>query len=146
MLKLAIKNSSYNTVGQLSIAVLGLLFAGMTIRYLDPGRAGFFILISAILGWVQLAGGGAFHSPAVQKLAKLSFQKEQKIFHDIVRTVVSANILVGIPFAIGAIIAFPTLFSWSQLDEIYRSNAFIVVVFGALGFIIDQYSSGLNVV
>ena len=78
MLKLAIKNSSYNTFGQLIVAILGLFFAGMTIRYLGPGRAGFFILASSILGWVQLAGGGAFHAPAVQKLAKLSFQKEEK--------------------------------------------------------------------
>ena len=53
MLKLAIKNSFYGMLGQLVVAVLGLVFAGMTIKYLGLERAGFFILISSILGLVQ---------------------------------------------------------------------------------------------
>ena len=146
LLKTGIKNSSYGMIGQLITMVIGLLFAGMTIKYLGPGRAGFFILVSAIFGWVQLAGGGAFQAPAVQKLASLSLEKERNKFHEIIRTVVTANIAVGVPFSIAAIILFPTLFSWSQLDEIYRNNALIVVVLGSIGFLLEQYSSGLSAV
>jgi len=146
LLKKAIKNSSYTMIGQLITLVIGLLFAGMTIRYLGAGRAGFFILASSILGWVQLAGGGAFQPPAVQKLAQLAIIKDNKSSQDIVKTVISANIMVSVPFAMAAIIAFPVLFSWSQLDVIDKSDAFLVVVLGSAGFLLDQYSSGLRAV
>jgi O-antigen/teichoic acid export membrane protein len=145
MLKLAVKNSFYGMLGQLVVAVLGLVFAGMTIKYLGVERAGFFILISSMLGVVQMAGGGVFHAPAVQKIAKLSSQKKNN-FHEIIRTVISANILVGLPFVLAVIFIFPTLFSWSQLDEIYRYNSQIVVLFVAVAFILNQYSSGLTAV
>ena len=144
MLQLAVKNSLYGILGQLVIAVLGLVFAGMTIKYLGVDRAGFFLLISSMLGLVQMAGGGAFHAPAVQKLAEISNKHEN--FHKTIRTVISANILVGLPFALAVIFAFPTLFSWSQLDEIYRTNSQIVVVFVSVAFVLNQYSSGLTAV
>ena len=69
MIKTLVKNSLFTVVSQIIILLLGLVFAGMTIKYLGAGKAGFFILISSILGWVNLAGGGEFHLPAVKYIA-----------------------------------------------------------------------------
>jgi O-antigen/teichoic acid export membrane protein len=146
MHKQILKNSSYTLIGQIVILFLGLIFAGMTIRYLGESKAGFFILISTILGWVQLAGGGAFHAPAVRELAIYSNTDETAHCKNITKTIITANLLTGLPFVILTIVFFPLIFSWSKLDEIYRNQAFIVVIIISISFLFDQYSGGLRAV
>jgi len=146
MHKQILKNSSYTLVGQIIILLLGLLFAGMTIRYLGASKAGFFILVSTILGWVQLAGGGAFHAPAVRELAIHSNINEIDYCRNITKTIITANLLTGLPFVLITIFLFPIIFSWSKLDIGFRLDAFIVVIFISISFLFEQYSGGLRAV
>ena len=144
MIKTLVKNSLFTVVSQIIILLLGLVFAGMTIKYLGAGKAGFFILISSILGWVNLAGGGAFHLPAVKYIAEFFDNKKKKKTLSVVRTVVTANLITGLPFAILPCLIFPTLFSWSKLNVVDKESAFMVVVLIAASFLFDQYSSAIR--
>ena len=143
MINRFLKGGGKNFAGQLTMMIVGLLFAGMTVRYLGAGRAGFFILASSILSWVQLAGGSSFYSPAVQKLSILFSCGDFSSSRSIIKTTSLVNILIGLPFAIGSISAFPILFAWSDLDISYRSDAFAVIVLTAISFLLDQWSVGL---
>ncbi len=146
LLKKAIRNSSFVTIGQVVNLLLGLLFAGMTIRYLGTAVAGFFIIASSILVWAQMAGGGSFQGPSILKLAQYFVEKDWQRSKDLLRTVTSANLIISLPFALASIIAFPILFSWSRLELGYREDALIVVILISLSFVLEQWSFGLKAV
>ncbi len=144
MKNLLLKNSFYALAGQILILILGFFFAGMTISYLGSSKAGFFILLTTIYGWVQLAGGGAFHAAAVREIAINDNNKEE--VKEIVKSVISVNVLAGLPIALGTLWLFPIIFSWSQMDSSTKFSAYYVVIFTSIAFLIDQYSSALKAV
>lgn len=141
-----LKNSGYGIISQIAVLLLGVIFAGMTIRYLGPARAGFFLVASSILGWTQLAGAGSFKAPAVQKLALNHAAGDLTGSKQLLSTIISVNLLIALPFAIATILAFPVLFSWSQLENVYKEDAFSVVLFGSLAFLFDNWASGIRAV
>jgi O-antigen/teichoic acid export membrane protein len=144
LLQQAIKNGVFSVATQIVSLVLGLLFAGMTIRYLGNARAGFFVVASMILGWVGVAGMGGFRAAAVQRLAALSAVRDWTTSRALLGTVLTANLLVSLPFALASVAMFPYLFSWSRLGASYRYDAWCVVALGALSFMIDQWSATLR--
>jgi O-antigen/teichoic acid export membrane protein len=133
-------------LGHLITLLSGLLFAGMSIKYLGAANAGFFILVTSVFGWVQIAGGGAFQAPAVRKIALLVENNQNDRIYNIVKTVCTVNIVVSLPFVFFSIYAFPTLFSWSKLELIQKDKAFVVLLFACFGFLLDQYSSSLRTI
>lgn len=144
LLQRAVKNSGFSIAAQIVTLILGLLFAGMTIRYLGPAQAGFFLVASSILGWNQMAGAGSFKAPAVQKLAQYFTNQSFHQSRILSSTIISANLVIAIPFVIATIFAFPILFSWSKLDTTYENSAYLVVLLGSIGFFIDQWASSIR--
>jgi O-antigen/teichoic acid export membrane protein len=140
----AIKNGAFSIVSQITSLVLGLLFAGMTIRYLGTARAGFFMVAGLILGWFGMTGMGGFRAAAVQRLAALSAVRDWGTSRAVLGTVLTANLALSLPFAVISVAAFPYLFTWSRLDAVYRHDAWCVVALGALSFMIDQWAGTLR--
>lgn len=50
LLAKAVNNSKWTAIGSLMTAILGFLFAGLTIRWLGEAEAGFAIAIATIVG------------------------------------------------------------------------------------------------
>lgn len=146
LLNRAIRNGVFSVSAHIINLVLGLLFAGMTIKHLGNAQAGFIIMASFILGWTSLAGGGSFRSPAVQRISFLYSEKHNKKVKEVLRTLLTANIIVAIPFAVATLIAFPILFDWSNLSPSLKNDAWIVILCGTIGFLVEQWSSGLRVI
>jgi len=144
LLQRAIKNGVFSVLTQVITLVLGLLFAGMTIRYLGTARAGFFVTAGMILGWFDVAGVGGFRGAAVQRLAVLSAACDWSTSRAVLGTVLFASLGVALPLALASVAAFPYLFSWSRLDASYRDDAWWVVVLGAVGFVVDQGAATLR--
>lgn len=144
LLQRAVKGSVFSAATQIVSLVLGLLFAGMTVRYLGNARAGFFLVAGLILGWFGVAGVGGFRAASVQRLATLSGLRDWRTSRAVLGTVLLANLAVSLPFAMTSVALFPYLFSWSRLDGSYRHDAWCVVALGAAGFMVDQWSSTLR--
>jgi O-antigen/teichoic acid export membrane protein len=144
LLQRAIKNGIFSMATQVVTLVLGLVFAGMTIRYLGNARAGFFLVAGLILGWFGVAGMGGFRAAAVHRLAALQSVRDWPTSRQMLGTVLSANLGVSLPFAVASVLAFPYLFSWSRLDASYRQDAWFVVALGAGSFILEQWSGTLR--
>jgi len=144
LIQRALKNGGFSIAAQLVNLALGVLFAGMTIRYLGPAQAGFFLIATSILGWTQIAGAGSFKAPAVQKMALYFAQNSFEKSRIVSSTVISANLIIAIPFILATIFSFPVIFSWSKLDPVLENSAFLVVIFGSIGFFSDQWSSSLR--
>lgn len=146
LLNRAIRNGVFSVSAHIINLVLGLLFAGMTIKHLGNAQAGFMIMASFILGWTSLVGGGSFRSPAVQRISFLYSEYQDIKVKEVLKTLLTANIVVAIPFAFATLIAFPLLFSWSNLSTSLKNDAWIVILCGTIGFLLEQWSSGLRVV
>ncbi|MGC4118201.1 MAG: hypothetical protein QM765_27355 [Myxococcales bacterium] len=146
MLKRAVKNGAFSVGTQVVVLALGLLFAGMTIRYLGTARAGFFVVAQLILGWFGVAGVGGFRAAAIHRLASLGAASDWKTSRAVLGTIHSANIAIAVPFAVVSVAAFPYLFTWSRLEDSQRWDAWCVVVLGAVTFLLDQSSATLRAV
>jgi O-antigen/teichoic acid export membrane protein len=144
LLRRTLKNGIFSAMTQVVTLGLGLLFAGMTVRYLGEARAGFFLVAGLILGWFSVAGMGGFRAAAIQRLATLNASGDVATSRTVLGTVGFANLVIAVPFAVVSVAAFPILFSWSQLEVGYRNDALAVVVLGAVTFLIDGWSGTLR--
>jgi O-antigen/teichoic acid export membrane protein len=146
MLKQAAKNSAFISVGSLSNLVLGIVFAGLTIRYLGEARAGYFIALQAVLGVNALVGGQIFRGPSIQRIAASAAEGRWEDCRRVVATVNVTNSVIGGFFALGLVVSIPLLFRWSKLDGALNSEAAWTTVFIALTFFLDQLAGGFRMV
>jgi len=68
----ATRNSLCNGIGTVSNLILGVLFAGFTIRYLGEARAGFFMALTALIGLNAALGDFGLSTPAIRRVAVLN--------------------------------------------------------------------------
>lgn len=128
MLKKHLKNGFFSISGQIVNLCIGLIFAGVSVRYLGTARTGFFIVAVSVLQWINIAGIQGLRAALVQRLSAESKRIESDDSRDIVGSLAAFTIVLT--FALGAvtIVLFPMLFRWSKLDELYREDAWCFVL------------------
>jgi O-antigen/teichoic acid export membrane protein len=146
MLKEAVRHSTFTTLGSLSNAVIGLLFAGLTIRFLGDQRAGFLLLIQSIVSISATTGGFGLGTAAIRRVAMLEAQGKLPEVRSCLGVVLSVNLFVGIVVAISLPLVFPWIFQWSRTDVGFRADAFYAYVLLALTFLVQQISSAYAIV
>ena len=146
MLKEAVRHSTFTTVGSLANAFIGLLFAGLTIRFLGNQRAGFLLLIQSIVSISATTGGLGLGMAAIRRIAVLEGQGKLSEVRACLGVVLSVNLFVGLIVAALLPLLFPWVFRWSRTDVVFRSDAFWACVLLALTFVVQQISSAYSIV
>ena len=141
MLKEAVRHSTFTTLGSLANAVIGLLFAGLTIRFLGDQRAGFLLLLQSVVSVGAAAGGLGLGTAAIRRVAMFEAQGKWLEVRACLGVVLSLNLFIGIVVAVALPLGFPWIFQWSRTDVVFRSDAFYACVFLSLTFLVQQISS-----
>ncbi|MFO0291311.1 MAG: oligosaccharide flippase family protein, partial [bacterium] len=83
LLAKAINNSTWTAIGSVMTAILGFLFAGLTIRWLGEAEAGFAIAIATIVGINNTFSGLGLGAAATRLISRAheekNYQEIQKI-------------------------------------------------------------------
>jgi O-antigen/teichoic acid export membrane protein len=146
MLKEAVRHSTFTTIGSLANAVIGLLFAGFTIRFLGDQRAGFLLLIQSIMGIGSATGGLGLGTAATRRIALLEAKSQLPEAALSLGVVLSVNMIVGLVIFILLFFGFPWIFQFSKIDFVFRTDAFYACFFLALTFVMQQISSAYSIV
>ena len=146
MLQQAVRNSLFNGIGTASNLVLGILFAGLTIRYLGEARAGYLLTLQAVLGVNALIGGQVFRGLGIQRLAALAAERDWRESRRVVATVATSNAALGVVLAGGLLASFPHRVSLVQAGSSLNGEAAWATIFTALAFVTDQLSGAPRMV
>lgn len=146
MLKEAVRHSTFTTLGSLANAVIGLLFAGLTIRFLGDQRAGFLLLIQSIVSISATTGGFGLGTAAIRRVAMFEGQGKLSEVRACLGVVLCVNLFVGLIVAALLPFVFPWIFQWSRTDVVFRADAFYACVLLALTFLVQQISSAYAIV
>jgi O-antigen/teichoic acid export membrane protein len=146
MLKEVVRHSTFTTVGSLANAVIGLLFAGLTIRFLGNQRAGFLLILQSVVGISTTMGGLGLGTAAIRRIAVLEGQGKLSEVRTCLGVVLCVNLFVGLIVAALVPFVFPWIFRWSKTDVVFRPDAFYACVLLALTFLVQQISSAYAIV
>ena len=146
MLKEAVRYSTFTTLGSLANAVIGLLFAGLAIRFLGDQRAGFLMLIQSIVSISATTGGLGLGMAAIRRVAGFEGQGKLSEVRTCLGVVLCVNLFVGLIVAALLPFAFPWIFQWSRTNVVFRADAFYACVLLALTFLVQQISSAYAIV
>lgn len=141
ILQRAVRNSIFNGIGTISTLVIGFVFAGLTIRYLGSARAGYLLSLQTLLGLTAMLGGFGLGTPAVRRVAALYLQGDLKTARDVIGSVSVATVAPSLILGVVSILLFELIFSWSQLDNVYKADAYWATVFVSCSFVISQLSN-----
>lgn len=137
----AVNNLAFSSVGLVANFVLGLLFAGLTIRYLGEARAGYFLTISTLTGFGVIFGDFGLGTPAVRKVAQLHTTGDFASMRKIIGSVYLASLITALIIAIPIVAFFPSIFAWSKLSLTYKSDAWLATLLTAGTFVLFQSSN-----
>jgi O-antigen/teichoic acid export membrane protein len=146
MLKEAVRHSTFTTLGSLANTVIGLLFAGLTIRFLGVQRAGFLLLIQSVVGISATTGGLGLGTAAIRRIAVLDGQRKLSEVRTCLGLVLCVNLFVGLIIAALLPVVFPWIFQWSRTNVVFRTDAFYACVLLALTFLVQQISGAYAIV
>jgi len=134
----AVRNFIFSGAGTVGTFVVGLLFAGLTIRYLGLQRAGFFMTLVALTGLNSFIGDVGLGTPAVRRVAVLNAEGTLSTARDVVGSVCTVSFFSSLVVALPVIIFFATIFRWSKLDFVYQGDAFWATLFTMGSFLLAQ--------
>jgi O-antigen/teichoic acid export membrane protein len=140
-LQRAVRNFLFSGLGTVSNLTLGLLFAGLTIRYLGEARAGYFLALAALTGLNAILGDFGLGVPAIRRVAALNAKGDLGTARKVVGSVCAASLASGLVIAVSIISCFPVIFKWTRLTPELRSDAFWAMLFTLGSFVLSQASS-----
>jgi O-antigen/teichoic acid export membrane protein len=146
MLREAVRHSTFTTIGTLANAIIGLLFAGFTIRFLGDQRAGFLLLIQSIVGIGSATGGLGLGTAATRRIALLAAKSELPEAASSLGVVLLLNIIVGLIIFALLVFGFPWIFHFSKINIAFRTDALYACFFLATTFLVQQVSSAYSIV
>ena len=140
----AVKNSSWTAVGSLMTALLGFLFAGLTIRWLWQAEAGFAIAIAAIIGINNTFSGLGLGSAATRLISKAYEENNIQEIKKIGGVCFTTSLIFGFfglsIFTFGS----ETIVSWSKYEGDPNIGRWYCILLG-LVFLIQQIISYFNI-
>jgi O-antigen/teichoic acid export membrane protein len=136
-----VRNFMFSGVGTIGTAAVAFLFAGLTIRYLGMARAGYFMALGALTGINGFMGGFGLGTPAVRRVAELNAKGDLKTARTVMGSVSVPTLFSALIIAFSLLVFFPAIFSWSQLDLIYRTDAYWATVFTLGTFVLVEISN-----
>lgn len=134
----AVRNFLFSGVGTVGSFVVGLLFAGLSIRYLGLQRAGFFMALVALTGFNSFFGDFGLGTPAVRRVAVLNAQGDLRTARDVVGSVCTTSFFSSLIIVLPVIIFFSAIFKWTKLDAVYQGDAFWATLFTMGSFLLTQ--------
>ncbi len=109
-----VKNSIWTGIGSAGSAVLNLLFAGLTVRWLGIGDAGFVLAVTALTAMTAGIAGLGFGVAAIRYLSEAQAKKDERAVREVIGTCVTVSSSFG-----GLILAFlllgsPWIIQWTK--------------------------------
>lgn len=144
MLRRAVANYSYSSIGTIVTIAVAFLVGGLTIRFLGDQRAGFLMTLQAILATTASVAGGGFGAAGVLRVATLSKEQRTPVVLDVIGTVILINGGVGLIGIVLVSLGFPAIFRISKLDGNLHAEAQIAAVVMGGAFFIQQVSGGYS--
>ncbi len=138
LLKSVTNNSFFLGLGSVANLVLGLLFAGFIIRYLNESRAGFIITIQAIMSISVMIGDIGLNVPALRRLSILNKNNDLKTSTELISSLFLINLVTALSFVLILFCAFPYIFDISKISDSYHNEAFWTTILLGLSIIFMQ--------
>ena len=132
----AVRNFLFSGLGTVATFVIGFLFAGLTVRYLGTGRAGFFMALASLTGFNSLLGDFGLGTAAIRRVAELNSQRELSRARKVVGTVSTISSIPVLLIAALILLLFPSVFAWSKLENIHYQDAFWATMFNLAAFVV----------
>lgn len=142
--RVGVRNTTFTTVGHLSNAIISLIFAGLTIRYLGLPRAGFLMALQAVLGINGVMGDFGLSVPLSRRLAFLIFHRRFQYARLMLGTIITTTSVSSILFGILIVVTFPWIVHYSRLEPMFHADAWGATVLTALQFVLQQPSNALR--
>jgi O-antigen/teichoic acid export membrane protein len=144
LLSKAVNNSTWTAIGSLMTAILGFLFAGLTIRWLGEAEAGFAIAISTIIGINNTFSGLGLGTAAIRLISRAHEENNLGEIQKIAGVCFTTSLAFGLfgfcIFAFGS----AWIIQWSK----YEGNAFIgrwYCILLGLAFLSQQITGYFNI-
>jgi O-antigen/teichoic acid export membrane protein len=91
----AVNNSTWTAIGSLGTAVLGFLFAGLSIRWLGEAEAGFAIAVSTIAGINSTFTGLGLGDAATRLISKAHAERILKRLNQLLVSAFLLRLVLG---------------------------------------------------
>ncbi|MFM7906311.1 MAG: oligosaccharide flippase family protein, partial [Microcystis sp.] len=144
LLAKAINNSTWTAIGSVMTAILGFLFAGLTIRWLGEAEAGFAIAIATIVGINNTFSGLGLGAAATRLISRAHEEKNYQEIQKIAGVCFTTSLAFGLfgfcIFAFGS----AWIVQWSK----YEGNADIArwyCILLGLAFLLQQITGYFNI-
>lgn len=143
LLSNAVKNSSWTAIGSLMTAILGFLFAGLTIRWLGEAEAGFAIAIAAIVGINNTFSGLGLGTAATRLISRAYEENNSQEIQKIAGVCFTTSLAFGLfgfcLFTFGA----PWIVQWSKYEGDVNVGRLYCILLGS-AFLLQQITGYFN--
>ena len=144
LLAKAVNNSKWTAIGSLMTAILGFLFAGLTIRWLGEAEAGFAIAIATIVGINNTFSGLGLGAAATRLISRAYEENNYQEIQKIAGVCFITSLAFGL-FGFG-IFAFGSawIVQWSKYEGNADIGRWYCILLG-LAFLLRQITGYFNI-
>ena len=144
LLAKAVNNSKWTAIGSLMTAILGFLFAGLTIRWLGEAEAGFAIAIATIVGINNTFSGLGLGAAATRLISRAHEEKNYQEIQKIAGVCFTTSLAFGLfgfcIFAFGS----AWIVQWSKYEGNASIGRWYCILLG-LAFLLQQITGYFNI-
>ena len=124
-----VKNSIWTGIGAAGSAVLNILFAGLTVRWLGVSDAGFVLAITALTAMTAGIAGLGFGAAGIRFLSEAQANEDHKAIRRIIGTLVTVSVSFGAIVLSVLLLAAPQLIAWTKYQgDPHMARAFCALV------------------
>ncbi len=144
LLSKAVNNSTWTAIGSLLTAVLGFLFAGLTIRWLGEAEAGFAIVIATIAGINGTFSGLGLGTAATRLISSAHEKKDTQVIQKIAGVCFSTSLAFGLLVFCIFTFGSSSIVNWSQYKGEMSTGQTYCILLG-LTFFLQQITNYFNI-
>lgn len=143
LLAKAVNNSFWTGIGSIGTAILGFLFAGVTIRWLGEAEAGFVIAVSTIIGINSSFSDLGLGAAATRLISKAHAENDSETIKQVAGICLSTSLCFGV-FGLGIFsLGAPFIIEWTKYSGNPETGQWYCVLSGVV-FLFIQIFSYLN--
>jgi O-antigen/teichoic acid export membrane protein len=137
----AFRNATASAGGTIATAAVQFVFAGLSIRYLGTGRAGFLLALQTLAGLNSLFGDLGLGLAAIRQVAILKAAGQIKEARETIASVCVISGATALGLTLIILFYFENIFRWSKLEAQYFSDAKLAAFLTLAGFVVTQLTS-----